>query len=159
MAKKKAISEAENLKLQLARALADYDNLKKRSQREKEEITRYANQRLVEKLLPVVVLINKVREHTNDPAVDLVVTQLSSILDESGVLEIKPTVGEVFNEELHEAADIVEDGKQGTVAEILEEGFAWEDGRLIKPAQVKVYGKLEKQKEELKKEMLRGDYV
>lgn len=161
MKKKVVQEEIEALKAQLARALADYDNLKKRSEREKEFLVRYANQGLIEKLLPGIQLLDKAQQHVSDPGVGVAISQLKQAIKEAGVLEIVPRPGEKFDETRHEAIETVaptDDKMHGTIVELVKTGAEWKDRTLIIPAQVKVYGKGEKE-EELKKEMMRGDYV
>lgn len=161
MKRKNITKDVKNLQSQLVRALADYDNLKKRVEREQEELVRYANQRLVEKLLPIMELFEKVKAHLTDPGLELAVLELKNVIKELGVVEINPGLGEKFNEEVHEVVETVEKPgtEEGTIAEVLVKGHAWADGKLIYPAKVRVYGQFVGKEAELKKEPLRGDYV
>jgi len=103
-------------------------------------------------------LLEKVGQHLKDKGLSYAIEQFKRILEEAGILIIAPAVGENFDERIHEAADVVQGGKEGEIAELITCGYSWKDGKLIRPAKVKVYGKTEK-KEELEKEMMRGDYV
>ncbi len=161
MKRKNVSSQTEELKVQLARALADYDNLKKRAEKEKEEVVRYANQQLIEEILPSIELLERVYVHNEDPGVANVLSSLKEVLGEHGVLVIKPAAGEKFDEQRHEAVETVSNnsGKEGMIAEVVNTGYVWADGKLILPAKVKVYGESTEKKEELKKETMRGDYA
>lgn len=152
-------SQIETLKIQLARALADYDNLRKRIEREKEEFEKSANIKLAIRLLPVLDILRQAQKHLNDPGVAITVSEFENVLKEEGIEEIKVKVGEVFNPEFQEALDMVPGGKKGTVAEVVLSGWRFADGRVIRPAKVKVYGEKSKKEEELEKEAVRGDYV
>lgn len=158
MKRKNTSQEIKSLQGQLVRALADYDNLKKRVEREQEELVRYANQRLVEKLLPIMELFEKVRAHLTDPGLELAVSELKNVIRELGVVEINPGLGEKFNEEVHEVVETLEKPgtEEGTIAEVLIKGHAWADGKLISPAKVRVYGQKTEKESELKKETLKG---
>lgn len=159
---KKKTGEIEKLRTQLARVLADYDNLKKRTDKEREEFTRYANQKLIERLLPAMELFDRVREHVSDPGLEMALDQLKQTIRQAGVAEIAPLVGEKFDETRHEVVETVspdDNDRVGTIATVIRWGAAWIDGRLILPAKVKVFGNVSEKKEELEKEMLRGDYV
>lgn len=144
MVKKKTESyqEIELLKSQLARALADYDNLKKRYEREQEEIVQRASERLLVKLLPVMDLFETISTHADDQGLVMAIDQFKQVLSESGVNEVRPNVGDSFDEQKHEAIDVVnaQEGQEGHIAEIVATGLIWKDGRLIKAAKVKVYG-------------------
>lgn len=164
MAKKrdeKASEEINQLRAQLVRALADYDNLKKRSEKEHAEVVRYANQRLIEKLLPMVALFERAGRDAQDEGLRMAVAQFKNILHDEGVESVLPQTGEQFDEQLHEATEVVAGNEAGTIAEVVTGGWKWHDGKLIRPARVKVYGPPSdaKKEEELKKEMLRGDYA
>lgn len=154
---KRETREIEELRAQLARVLADYDNLKKRIGKEREEFTRYANQKLIERLLSVINLFDRVREHVSDPGLEMALDQLKQIVKEEGVVEIMPLVGEKFDETRHEVVESVpgDNSKAGIIAAVLRRGASWLDGKLIVPAKVKVYGEVSNKK----KEILRGDYV
>lgn len=162
MKRKNVSSQTEELKVQLARALADYDNLKKRVEKEKEEVVRYANQQLIEEILPSIELLERVYVHSGDPGVAGVLSSLKEVLRENGVLVIKPAAGEKFDEQRHEAVETVSSSstdREGMIAEVVNTGYVWADGKLIVPAKVKVYGEDTEKKKELKKETMRGDYV
>ena len=145
MAKKKTNQqgELENLKVQLARALADYDNLVKRTQKEKGDFARFANQNLAQDLFPIIEILTRVQSHTQmpDPGIELSISQLKAILKNAGIVEITPLPGEEFDPEKHEVIETLEgdENKRASVAETVSTGYTFDDGRLIRPAKVKVY--------------------
>lgn len=154
----KKIKELEE---KLVRALADYQNLVKRFDKEKEEITSRANKNLLRNLLPVLDILEMAQKHLGDQGLGMAITQFENALEQSGTKEIKVEVGEKFDEEKHEATEVSQGGETGTIASVLRKGYKWRDGAVLRPTQVKVYdGRLEKDKEkELDKELQRGDYV
>lgn len=132
--------ELLNLKVQLARALADYDNLRKRSEEERGIWIKVATQNLVQKILPVIDTLETAQKHLNDPGLAIAASQLKAVLEEEGLEEIAPESGEMFNPELHEAIDSLEDGKKtGKIAEVFAKGWRFTDGLIVRYAKVKVY--------------------
>lgn len=129
------------LKGQLARALADYDNLVKRLGREKEEIVQRATQNLVEDLLPAIDNLERASNHLNDNGLNMAIVQIKQILVQYGVEEVSTNPGEKFDSNLHEAVEIIEgaQNQNGTIAEVLARGWRWQNGMVIRPAKVKVY--------------------
>lgn len=125
------------LKDQLARALADYDNLAKRTEAEKAVWMSFARKELLVKLLPVVDSLETAQKHLKDKGLELVLSQIKKIFDEEGIVEID-TTGE-FDENLHEAIDLSSGGKKNMIAEIIEKGYKFVDGEVIRHAKVKVY--------------------
>ena len=152
-------TEIIQLKNQLARALADYDNLRKRIEREKQDFEKYANIKLALRLLPVLDVLKQAQGHLKDPGIAITVSEFENALKEEGIEEIKVKAGDGFNPQFQEAIDTVSGGKKGTVAEGVLSGWKFADGRVIRPAKVKVYGEKSKKEEELEREALREDYV
>lgn len=138
------VDEAANLKVQLARALADYDNLRKRTESEKSVWMKFAKQDLLVKLLPVLDTLEVAQKHLNDQGLLMAITQFKNVFKEEGIEEI--TDNENFNEELHEAIDVVEGGVKGTIAEVLQKGYKFVDGSIIRPVKVRVYKGVESEK-------------
>lgn len=158
---KKTSSEKEELKEKLARALADYQNLVKRVERERDEIVLRANRNLLKDLLSVLDTLERAQEHLRDQGLGMTIQQFQKTLENSGVKEIKIEKGQKFDEGKHEATELIEGGESETIAQVLSKGYEWQDGVVLRPAQVKVYnGKVdEKAKKEAEKELERGDYV
>lgn len=99
------------------RVLAEFENYKKRSQKEKESLYASILADVVEFILPTVDnLENAVKIETQDEeykkGIELVLKQFQVALGAKGVEEI-PTVGETFDPELHEAVSSIQDDTKG----------------------------------------------
>jgi len=127
------------LKDQLARALADYDNLTKRIEREKYELEFKSNLRLILRLLPVVDSLRQALAHLKDPGLAITLTELENILKDEGVEEIKIKKGDLFDPETCEAIEVVAKTGQGNkIEEILLPGWRFVDGPVLRHVKVKV---------------------
>ena len=117
-------SEYDELNDHYKRILAEFDNYKKRSKKEKESLYNSVLADVIEGLLPVVDnLENAAKVETKDESykqgIELVLKQFKDLLTARGVEEIK-TIGEIFDPELHEAVRSVQDDNYGE-KEIVEE--------------------------------------
>jgi molecular chaperone GrpE len=137
MAKQKNL-EHEELQQKYLRALADYQNLEKRVEREKDLFVKFANSILILKMLPILDNLERAGEHLKDQGLDLVIKQFQESLSQEGIKEIE-AAGAEFNPEIHEAIEKVP-GEEGKVVEVLEKGYKLGD-RVIRPAKVKIGGK------------------
>jgi len=160
---KKALAEekekAEGYLANWQRAQADFINYKRRSEQEKEEISKFANASLMLNLLPI--LDDLERAFTSIPphlarltwadGIRLIERKLQASLEVQGLAPIK-ALGEPFDPKFHEAA-MHGKGKEGIVVEELQKGYKLHD-RVIRPAMVVVGngGEEEKKEEEKKKE-------
>ena len=132
----------------LLRLTADFDNYKKRAAREKQEAIRYANEGLLEKLVPVLdnfdAALSAVQTSASDNAqslqtgVNMIFQQLKKVLTDSGLEEVDAT-GQKFDPNLHEAVSQQEtsDVPEGEVVQQLRKGYKLRD-RLLRPATVVV---------------------
>ena len=137
----KALAE---LNERIVRLTADFDNFRKRAQREKDEARQFANQGLLEKLLPVLdnfeMALTAVKDA--DPSVrdgvQMILDQLLGVLKESGV-EPVDAMGQPFDPNLHEALSQEEttEVEEGTVVQQVQRGYKLND-RLVRPARVVV---------------------
>lgn len=110
--------EYEELEDRYKRILAEFENFKKRSSKEREGLYNSILSDIVESILPVVDnLENAVKVETQDEeykkGIELVLKQFKDVLASKGVEEIK-TVGETFDPELHEAVSSIQDENLGT---------------------------------------------
>lgn len=136
---RKKEGELNKLKDQLARALADYDNLRKRVDREREDFEKVANVKLAIRLLPVLDILREAQKHLGDPGIAITITQFEEALKEEGIEEIKVAAGDEFNPQLHEAIEVVKDGKgRGKVKEAALSGWRFSQGPVIRHVRVKV---------------------
>jgi len=125
---------------------ADFDNFKKRAARERQEAIRYANEGLLEKLIPILDNFEMAMQAASAPkggpadalktGVNMIASQLKSALNEAGLEEIDAT-GQPFNPNLHEAVSQQEskDVPEGQVLQQLRKGYKLRD-RLVRPATV-----------------------
>ena len=135
-----ALREQEDKYLRL---LAEYDNYRKRSQKEKENAWTTARADTIKELLPVYDNLERaLKQETADEAykkgVEMTMTQLRSVLEKLGITEI-PALGQPFDPTLHNAVMHVEDESLGenTVAEVFQAGFKLGD-KVIRFSMVKV---------------------
>jgi len=126
------------------RTAAELDNLRKRSARDREEAVRYANQRLLEELLPVIdnfeMGMQAAAQNSTSMiyiGMDMVRRQLGEFLVSQGVVAI-PATG-AFDPNLHEAVAQEEcaEGAEGTILRVTRKGYQLRD-RLLRPASVVV---------------------
>jgi molecular chaperone GrpE len=110
------------------RSLADYQNLLRRVESERGQVIRFANQQLLESLLPIYDNLKKAASQLKDQGLDMVVDQFKQFLNEAGVQEIE-ALGKKFDVETMEAVDRQEDGD--TVIEVMQRGFKLKDKVLI----------------------------
>ena len=135
--------EFDKLASQLARALADYDNLGKRVEKEKENFKKVANLMLVSRLLPVMDMLADAQKHLEDAGVGIIIGEFESVLKDKGIKKIETKKGDKFDENIHEAVEAVEDEdvKKGEVVEVVLTGWGYVNGPVIRPAKVKVVEK------------------
>ena len=139
-----ARAEIGDLSERLLRLQADFENFRKRAQREKDEARQFANQSLIEKQLPILDNFEMALAAAKDadPAlrdgVQMIYDQLLGILRDSGVETIDAT-GEDFDPNLHEAISQQEttEAEPGTVVEQVQRGYRLHE-RLVRPARVVV---------------------
>lgn len=124
-----AKQDYEELEDRYKRILAEFENFKKRSSKEREGLYNSILSDVVEVILPVVDnLENAVKVETGDEeykkGIELVLKQLKDVLASKGVEEIK-TVGETFDPELHEAVSSIQDENLGEkeIAEEYRKGY------------------------------------
>lgn len=152
---KKQLEEVTN---NWKRALADYQNLEKRTKEEKEEFVKFANKNLILQLLPVLDTFDKLEEHLKDDGLALIVKQFRDILLSKGLKKIE-VLGRDFSPEEMECVE-VEEGEENKVLKETRPGYKMKD-KIIRPAQV-IVGKKEideKAEEETKEQLTKGDYM
>ncbi len=133
--KKKDLGDIEK---QLARALADYDNLRKRVEREKADLGKLIGARFAVKMLIIFDMLEEAQKHLKDSGVALTLEEFGKILKEEGIERIKIESGDEFDAELCEAVAVVKGGKSGKIADVVLTGWQFSDGPVIRPAKVKV---------------------
>lgn len=135
-------TQAAELQDKLLRTVADWDNYRKRAQREKEESVKYAAEGMLEKLLPVIdnfELGLQAAQKDSSPVaqgLNMVFNQLQQFLRDIGV-EVIDAVGQPFDPHRHEALGHMPsaDVPEGTVVSQMRKGYKVKD-RLLRPASV-----------------------
>jgi molecular chaperone GrpE len=132
----------------LLRTTADFDNFKKRAAREKQEAIKFANEGLLEKLIPVLDNFDMAFSATQNnqseavqslqTGISMIYQQLKRALVDIGLEEVEAN-GQPFDPNLHEAVSQKEtaDVPEGQVVQQLRKGYKFRD-RLLRPATVVV---------------------
>jgi len=139
----KVRAERDSLLDRLSRAQAEFENARRRANKEQQDFRDYATSDAIKSLLPVVDSLERALKVKSDAAefrsgVELIYKQLQSALAR---LSVNPIVskGEPFDPHFHEAVELVEttDVPDHQVIEELQRGYKFKD-RLLRPAMVKV---------------------
>jgi molecular chaperone GrpE len=134
------------------RTQADFINFKRRTEQERNETVRFANEMLMLTLLPVLDDLERALENVSEKlagitwvdGIELIYRKLKATLEGHGLNEIK-ALGEPFDPNIHEAV-IYGEGEEGKVIDELQKGYKLHD-RVIRPTMVKVGKKEEGEKE------------
>ena len=126
------------------RALADFDNYRRRTERERASIARGGKRDLIVALLDVIDNFDRALAHVGDSpssvaeGVQAIHRKLLGLLEAQGITPFE-SVGEPFNPELHEAiGSVASDAyESGTVADEVRRGYRWGD-EVLRPAHVRV---------------------
>jgi molecular chaperone GrpE len=136
-------AERNQLVDRVARLQAEFDNARKRAEREKVEFREYATGSVIEQFLPVMDNFELALKSTGNAdqlrsGVELIVKQMEDVLRQLQVTPV-PTVGEEFDPRVHEALGSVEreDLPDQHVAEEIRRGYKLRE-RLLRPAMVRV---------------------
>jgi len=138
-----AKEELEETKNRLLRALADFDNYKKRAAIEREQFVQFANETLISDLLPVIDGFARAMDAAEKikageemiKGLALIKRQVEDILRKHGVAEVE-ALGLPYDPNLHEAILQKEDkGPEGVIIEEMQKGYTLH-GRVIRPSMV-----------------------
>jgi molecular chaperone GrpE len=136
-------AERDQLLDRLARLQAEFDNARKRQEREKQEFRDYATGSVVEQFLPVLDNFALALNATGSAeqlrtGVELIVKQMDETLRQLQVVAV-PTIGQQFDPRVHEALGTVErdDLPDHSVAEEIRKGYRIRE-RLLRPAMVRI---------------------
>jgi molecular chaperone GrpE len=143
---KELLAQVNSLTDRLLRARADFENFRKRTLRERDELMQTAQADLVTQLLPVLdtfeLALSSSGSTTDTSAllqgIEMIQTQLLAALNALGLDKIKAEE-EIFNPHLHEAVGVEEKPglKENTVVEVLRPGYRL-GVKILRPAMVKV---------------------
>jgi len=161
LAKLKA--DVEHWKNEYYRAYADTQNLRKSLEKEHSDIIKYRAMGFIEDLLPVLDSFHMAL--ANEPTsqelknylvgFQFVYRNLVNVLENEGVKEISPNIGDKFSDKTMNGVDItVQEGEENLVTKVYAKGYELH-GRLIRPAQVSV--SKNKKEENEPKEGVKGD--
>lgn len=137
--------------LDMARRLqADFDNYRKRAERDKEEYKAYACSSIVKDLLPIVDDLDRALASATEGSVLVqgvrgVRANLMKVLEANGLKEI-PADGD-FDPNYHEALSMVDGEEDGKIAEVYQKGYTL-NGKVVRYTKVKVTRKAEAPKQE-----------
>lgn len=143
-----AEEEAKGHYDKLLRVMAEFDNFKKRMQREREEMIRYGNDKILTEMLSPLDDLDRVLDHIPQEAsaevktiaegIELLRKSFKSILEKYGLKEIAAQ-GEKFDPNCHEAIAMVDSDAHdaGSVMAVHRKGYKLEE-RLLRPALVSV---------------------
>ncbi len=130
----------------LLRLRADFENIKKRLEKDKVEAIKFANERLLIDILPIVDNLDRAMaslSEGHDPekvkqGLEIAQKELHEVLEDYGV-KVLQSVGEEFDPKFHEAVATVEsaDAKDGQVVDEIQRGYTL-NGRLIRPSRVRI---------------------
>jgi len=141
----KLTADLEELRQTLLRRQADFDNYRKRIEKERFEESKRATARVIEGLIPVIdgfehaLAAHREAEYDNyRKGFELIYKQLLDSVTKLGVERIDP-VGKPFDPHLHQAVDRAEttDREDGTILHVFQPGYVFH-GRVLRPAMVRV---------------------
>jgi molecular chaperone GrpE len=142
-------AERDEFRDRFMRALADAENARKRSDRDRKEAENYGGSKLARDLLPVYDNMKRAVEAATDEqravasalieGVELTMRELVNVFSKHGIVPITPEVGDRFDPQHHQAMfeAPVPNTKAGDIIQVAAEGFMLHD-RLLRPAQVGV---------------------
>lgn len=140
--------QLQDMKDQLLRALAEAENVRKRAERERQEVTQYAITNFARDLLTVADNLTRAIESMEKAASDdtqkllegvqITEKELQKVFEKYKIQKIDPS-NEPFNHHLHQAMFEVETNEHpaGTIIQVLQAGYKLEE-RLLRPAMVGV---------------------
>lgn len=146
---KEIVKEDEAVLNRLVRLQADFENFKKRSQKEKTEMFQFASENFATKLLPVMDNLERAEAALTDTSeeakgcidgLEMVFKQLKDVLKEEGLEEIDCEGS--FDPNLHHGVAVGEDDEKEDqdIIEVFQKGYKFK-GKVIRPAMVKVCNK------------------
>ncbi|MCI9639674.1 MAG: nucleotide exchange factor GrpE [Emergencia sp.] len=141
--KEETSEEDEALNTKYLRLMADFQNYKRRAEKEKGDIYAYANEKIIVELLTVMDNFERALQHESADesfaeGMKMIFKQLTDVLEKAGLEEIKAQ-GEDFDPNFHNAV-MTEDNAEyesGKVTEVLQKGYLL-NKKVIRPSMVKV---------------------
>lgn len=143
------VAERDEMRDRWMRALADAENSRKRSERDRKEAEQYGGSKLSRDMLPVYDNLRRALEAATDEqraaagplieGVELTMRELLNVFSKHGITPIAPKVGDKFDPQVHQAMfeAPLPDTTAGDIIQVMSEGFLLHE-RLLRPAQVGV---------------------
>lgn len=140
-----AAGEDEDIKTKYLRLAADFQNFKRRTEKEKSDIYAYANEKFALDLLDVIDNFERALVHQQEckdekmkEGMDMIFKQLQGVLEKNKIIEI-PALGEAFDPNVHNAVMTEPAGEyeSGMISVVLQKGYKL-NNKVIRPAMVKV---------------------
>lgn len=141
--------EAEGFADKFLRSQAEFENARRRIEKEKHDFVKYANEGFVSELLPILDSLEIAEKHIEEAkdfeavrqGVDMIQLQIQKFVKDLGLERVK-TAGEKFDPHLHEAVETIDapDKEEGLIVDELKPGYRF-NGKLIRPAMVKIVKK------------------
>ncbi|MDF2548137.1 MAG: nucleotide exchange factor GrpE [Anaerosolibacter sp.] len=139
--------EINDLNSRFLRLNADFQNYKKRAEKEKADVYQFGNEKMIADLLPILDNLERANSSANEESaasdsiakgVEMVIQQFKDILKKHGVEEIQ-AVGEAFDPNLHHAVmqEDHADYEANRVIDVFQKGYTL-NGKVIRPSMVKV---------------------
>ncbi len=131
---------------QLLRLKAEFENFRKRTEKEKADSLRWGKEHIILQLVSLMDIMEQaeaVAQTSSDikaiiTGMNMLYAQFKRVLKDEGLEEVPAKAGEKFNPENHEAVEMVTDGgEEGRVLNVLQKGYRFQGG-LLRPARVKV---------------------
>jgi len=138
--------EKDALEDKFLRTHAEFENARRRLDKEKADFLKYANEGIIMDFLPILDNLEISEKHIKEAkdfkavqeGVDMIQVQIQRFLKDIGVERIK-SVGEKFDPHVHEAIEVEEtsDKEEGVIVEEMKPGY-WLNSKLLRPAMVKI---------------------
>lgn len=136
-------AELEKSKDLLLRTAAEFDNFKKRTDRERTGVAEYAKAEIIKKLLPIIDNIGRASGADKESpdyikGIEMIVKQFEALIETLELSKVA-SAGDTFDPNLHDAVMHIEDENLGdnVIAEVLQQGYKFGE-TVVRPAMVKV---------------------
>jgi molecular chaperone GrpE len=134
---KETVAKLAEMQDKYIRLSAEFDNYRKRTLREKMDISKYAGENLLIKIIPLMDDFDRALKHMEDATdceamksgIDLIYNKFTEFLKQNGVKEIE-ALDNSFNVDIHEAVakiPVTEEEKKGKVVDVLLKGYYLQD--------------------------------
>ena len=135
--KKPSHKQVEELTALVKKVQADFENYQKRAEKERKQFLEYANQELIQHLLPVLDSFDLAMKNTQNKDIEALHNQLWQLLSSQGLKKIE-SQNKIFDPHLQEALmQETSEEPEGTVLEELQTGYRFKD-KVIRTAKVKI---------------------